>query len=136
MGPAGIITSKVFPCGWLVEQSKAEIRGFGMPISDAMLDRSLDPDLIPATRPAYETFWTDPAGRTWVRVSTADTLQVTLDVFDAEGRWLDQLDVAEPLWAANSFIPVAFGADRLAIAIEDEAGLPLVRIYRIEGPRP
>jgi hypothetical protein len=101
-------------------------------LDEAVLRRSFDISKIPSLRPAFETTWIDREGRIWVRLPKADTAAVHLDLFDAEGRWLDVLSLAEPGWAETAYRPLAFSRTHLALAVEDEDGLPVVRIYRIE----
>ncbi len=115
----------------IVETRVTEMLGNGMGLKEEQLRKSMDPAAIPATRPAFEGVWADGQGRTWVRLSSPDTAAVHLDLFDPEGRWLDQLTVEEPEWANNGYVPLAFSRDRLAILGEDEDGLPIVRIFRI-----
>ena len=99
-----------------------------------LLRKSFDPAMIPDTRPAYEGVWTDPTGRMWVRLPKADNTAVTFDLFDAQGRWLDQLAVPEPTWAARGFRPTSFTRTHVAVPLEDDDGLPFIRIYRIQHP--
>lgn len=117
----------------IVDQRVAQMLGNQMAgaLSEEQLRRSFDITKIPDLRPAYETAWADGEGRIWVRQSSADTVAVHFDLFDAEGRWLDVLSLAEPSWAASSYRPLAFSRTHLALAVEDEDGLPVVRIYRI-----
>lgn len=115
-----------------VEVTVARMLANGMGVSEAALRRALDPALIPDTRPAFERLYVDRMGRTWVRLSVPDTANVHLDLFDPQGRWLDQVTVAHRQWAETSFTPLAFSRDHVAILGEDDDGLPVVSIYRIE----
>jgi hypothetical protein len=67
-----------------------------------------------------------------VRLASADTTAVHLDLFDHEGRWLDQLTLPERGWVEQAYRPMAFSSTHLALGLEDEDGLPVIRIYRIE----
>ena len=87
---------------------------------------------IPDSRPAFETVMTDAAGRRWVRLANADTLNARIDLFDRDGRWLDQLTLPIDKWTRNEYEPVALSKDRAAVIGVDEAGRPLVYVYRIE----
>lgn len=116
----------------IVEQRIAQmLEGGGFSLTEEQLRKSFDITRIPDQRPAYETAWSDREGRIWVRLSKADTTAVHLDLFDAEGRWLDQLTLPEPAWVERTYRPMAFSRTHLALAVEDEEGLPIVRIYRI-----
>ena len=66
-----------------------------------------------------------------MRLPKADTMAVHLDLFDANGQWLDQLRVAEPGWARSNRVPLSFNRTHVALALEDDRGLPFVRIFRI-----
>jgi hypothetical protein len=56
---------------------------------------------------------------------------VHLDLFDPEGRWLDQVTLAEPGWVEQTYRPMAFSRTHLVMGLEDEDGLPVIRIFRI-----
>jgi hypothetical protein len=81
--------------------------------------------------PAVQSLWTaisvDGAGNLWVHRDDREGGRPRFDVFDPEGRFLGE--VASPftkLWAAS------WAGDRVGVLDEDEAGLPRVRVYRIE----
>lgn len=116
----------------LVDDRVAQMLGNGMEFDEPTLRRAFDPGMIPAQRPAFDRLHVDGAGRTWVRLSSSDTLQVHLDLFDPQGRWLDQLTVAHRPWATSSFVPLSFSRDHLAVLGEDDEGLPVISIFRIE----
>lgn len=92
---------------------------------------SFDKSAIPSTRPAYEFFHADEAGRRWVRLSDADTTRVKFDVFDSEGRWLDSLSLPADQWLDAPWGPSDFGPNEVAIATEGEDGRPLIRVFAI-----
>jgi hypothetical protein len=112
----------------IVEQTLVNMPG----TEETALRESFDKSSIPDVRPAWETFWSDAAGRVWVRLSSPDTLAMHLDLFDSSGRWLDTVSIAEPLLATTTYRPMFWGHDRVAFSLQDEDGLPLVRIYRLE----
>lgn len=111
-----------------VTEMRSRTQG-GMP--EASLRSAFDPDLIPDVRPPFETFHVDPLGRTWVRRSLADTTVVELDLFSADRRWLDVVRVSGSLWPSTTWASIAWGADRVVTSGEDEAGRPLLRVFRI-----
>ncbi len=116
----------------LVDDKVTQVLGSGMGgLTEAALRKSMDPDAIPDHRPAFTHLWADRAGRIWTRLSSPDTSAVHLDLFDSEGRWLDQVSVPEPEWADEEYTPVTFGRDRLALLVTDADGLPMIRVYRI-----
>jgi hypothetical protein len=140
----GADTSRIFSRPWvaepvtaaekqaLVERRIAQMLGNGdFGLTEEQLRQSFEIDKIPNQRPAYETAWADRDGRIWVRLASADTAAVHLDLFDPEGRWLDQLTLAEPGWVEQAYRPMAFSRTHLAMALEDEDGLPVIRIFRI-----
>ncbi len=104
----------------------------GGSVPEELLRQAFDPEMIPDHRPAFEAISTDMLGRRWIRVSTRDTTVARFDLFDPGGRWLDQVDVAAAAWARSIWQPPAFARDRVAVMSDDEAGRPLVHIYRIE----
>lgn len=103
-------------------------------VSEQVLRTAFDPAAIPDTRPAYETFAVDAAGRTWVRrvADPSDSSTTTFDLFDTDGRWLDIVGVPAAGWTANAWGPSAWGRDAVAVVIEGEDGRPMVRVYGIE----
>lgn len=116
----------------IVERRIAQMLGNDFfPLSEEQLRKSFDVTKIPDLRPAHEAGWADGEGRIWMRLSSADTTTVHFDLFDEEGRWLDQVSVIAPAWAASSYQPMAFSKTHLAIVLEGDDGLPVVRIYRI-----
>lgn len=100
--------------------------------------KELDPSQIPANHPAFNGLglYVDRAGRTWVRRSLPDSLNVHFDLFSAEGVWLDELTVASPLWASTAYRPIAFSSTHLALLDEDADGLPLIRVFRLSHTAP
>jgi hypothetical protein len=100
------------------------------PIDEATYRRAMDPALIPDQRPAYTRVHVDRTGRRWVELAGADTTAKHFDVFSRDGRWLDTVLVPQELWPAESY-RVAWGTDRVAVAMEDENGLPLLRVFAI-----
>jgi hypothetical protein len=107
-----------------------QLQGRG-PIDEATYRRAMDPSLIPDQRPAYSLIHVDRAGRRWIELDAADTTAKHFDVFARDGRWLDTVKVPRNLWPAESY-RVAWGRDRLVVAMEDADGLPLLRVFRIE----
>lgn len=111
-------------------------RDNGADLAESTIRASLDASLIPDTRPAYEAFWVDREGRTWVRHLLADTTKVQMDLFDAAGRWLDVVELPAEAWTRSAWASVAIGRDEAAVILEGEDGRPLVRVYRIERVSP
>jgi len=99
---------------------------------EAVLRASLLASAIPDQRPAYEQLTVDPIGRTWVRLASGDTTQVRFDLFDHDGRWLDQIAVPQAGWNREWWQPVSFASDRVAVLLEGKDGRPAVLIYRIQ----
>jgi hypothetical protein len=104
-------------------------------VPDEVLRKAFDPTLIPDQRPAFDGIEIDGAGRTWVRLSGADTSQVRFDLFDASGHWLDEVVVPAAAWPANAYGPIAWSRDHVAVVLEDDVGRPMVKIYRIVHQR-
>ncbi len=100
-------------------------------IDPATVRAAFDPSLLPDQRPAFEWLSVDAAGRRWVRLSSPDTTVITFDVFGRDGRWLDVVRIGAADWSRNPWHPVAWGRDRVAIALEDAEGRPLIKVYRI-----
>lgn len=114
------------------------IRNTGGAADEISVRKAFDPSLIPDTRPAFENtgLYLDQTGRTWVRRSLPDTLNVHLDLFGRGGVWLAELTLASPLWAQNAYRPVSLSSDHLALLDEDADGLPIVRIFRLDHAAP
>lgn len=116
----------------IVEERVAEMReGNRDGPSEDVLRASFDPSLIPDTRPAYDVFAIDAAGRRWVRLPSSDTSTVRFDLFDREGRWLDVIQVPRSVWPRTVYASVAWGRSEAAVILEGEDARPLVRVYRI-----
>lgn len=103
-------------------------------VSEQALRAAFDPDLIPDSRPAYETFRVDAAGRTWVRrvADPSDSAAVAFDLFAADGRWLDVVRVPAAGWTTSAWGPSAWSRDAVAVIIVGEDGRPMVRVYGIQ----
>jgi hypothetical protein len=115
----------------LVDRVIAEFNDQEMGVTEAELRTAFDPAAIPDQRPAFEGIWVDREGRRWVRLSSADTTTVQFDLFDREGRWLDQLRLSSTEWPREAWQPTSFSRDRVAVILEGEDGLPVIRIFRI-----
>jgi hypothetical protein len=115
----------------VVEEQIATMVKNQMGSDEATLRRAFDLDLVPRQQPAIEWLHVDGAGRTWARQATGDTTTATFDLFDREGRWLDQLRVADADWAKAAYQSASFAGDRVAVLGETGDGLPVVRIYRL-----
>lgn len=100
-------------------------------VPEAVLRAAFKPDQIPNVRPPFETFHIDPAGRTWVRRSHADTSLVEFDLFSAERVWLDVVRGAGDQWPSTPWASIAWGRDRVAVPGEDAEGRPVVRVFAI-----
>jgi hypothetical protein len=101
-------------------------------LPEAMLRAGMSADKIPDRRPAFEHMATDGTGRTWVvRLTERDDDSVEFDLFDTDRRWLDVVRVAKSSWALDEFAPIAWGHDRVAVAIEDVDGRPAIHVFAI-----
>lgn len=98
---------------------------------EAALRRAFDSALIPALRPAYDHVQVDDAGRRWLLRSDADTSRTRFDLFDAEGRWLDIVEVDPALWTRNIYTGIAWGRREVAVSAEGDDGRPIVRIFTV-----
>ncbi len=96
-----------------------------------VLQASFTVDKIPSERPPFEQFDVDARGRTWVRRSLADSSVVRFDLFGADRQWLDTVAVPAEGWPRATWASVAWGADRVAVYVEDKTGRPAVYLYRI-----
>ncbi len=100
-------------------------------VPEAALRDAFKADDIPDVRPPFESFHIDPAGRTWVRRSYADTSIVEFDLFGADRVWLDVVRGNGTEWPWALWSSIAWGRDRVAVPGEDVDGRPLVRVFRI-----
>jgi hypothetical protein len=141
----GLDTASVFGRSWtttsvsadekaqIVEERVAEVRQTaGSGVAGSAIRAAFDPAMIPDARPAWDAFWVDAGGRTWVRVGTSDTTVVEFDLFYERGRWLDVLRIDAHGWPRSTWASLALGRDRAAVILEGEDGRPLVRVYSIE----
>ena len=104
---------------------------------DAMLARAgrgaTAPPLsdIPAERDYFEAggLRFDEKGRLWVRVERNTSGRTVFDVFDAAGRYIGEVSV--PV----EFRTYAVGAGLLAAVVADDAGVPQVHVWTINGPK-
>ena len=110
---------------------------------------------IPNHKPFFDTFYADSSGRIWVRrlgpstqVSECDvhpTRGPTLrrcwedtfefDVFANDGRYLGALDAPEGIVRYAPPQQICVRDDMVAMAIEDDAGTAMVKIFRLVVPR-
>lgn len=115
----------------IVDGVIAEFNEQEMDVTGDELRKAFDPTAIPDQRPAFEGIWVDREGRRWVRLSSSDTTSAQFDLFDREGRWIDQLGVPSTDWPREAWRPISFARDRVAVILEGEDGLPLIRVFRI-----
>ncbi len=132
-----LLFGRPMPAGTVTAEEKARIVEQRITDSkehtpEAVLRASLLASAIPDQRPAYEQLTVDPIGRTWVRLASGDTTQVRFDLFDHDGRWLDQIAVPQAGWNREWWQPVSFASDRVAVLLEGKDGRPAVLIYRIQ----
>ncbi len=121
----------------LVDARIADMTAANTGLPEAALRAGMPASRSPDERPAFEQFRTDGAGRTWVRRLTDDsTSHVEYDLFDADRRWLDVIRIPRAGWPAQAFAPMAWSADRVAVAVEDDEGRPAVLVYTIERVAP
>lgn len=113
------------------EMIRRQLEGNRTGPDEATYRNAYDPSLIPNTRPAYSTIHVDRSGRRWVELALADTSQIAFDVFGRNGRWLDTVRLPRAQWPQTSY-RTAWGRNAVAVAMEDEDGLPLVRVFAIE----
>ena len=105
--------------------------GVEFPVSEAVIAASMDEGKIPDVRPAFEYFRMGADGSTWVYRITSDTTEQRFDLFGPDRVWRDEIRLPRTEWSAPMFAPTAWGADRVAVAIEDEEGRPLIRVFAI-----
>lgn len=86
---------------------------------------------IPTMHPVWTGVVVDQSGNLWVLLPGPQSEGDSWDVFDPEGRLLGK--VAAPFAATYR---TYWGADRVYQVTEDEAGLPVIRIYRIDRSLP
>lgn len=96
-----------------------------------VLTAAYDPSKLPSEPELFDWIWVDGAGRTWVQRVTGDTTRVQLDLFSRDGVLLDELRVPATQWPSHPHArPVAWTADRVAVAVEGQDGVEFI-IYRI-----
>lgn len=115
----------------LAESKIKEILAFGAPVNESMLRKAFDPTMIPDVQPAFVRLMVFRTGKALVARRSGDTLQARFDLYGADNRWLDSLEVIEPAFATNSFATAALSAGHLAVVGENSTGLPVIRIYRL-----
>jgi hypothetical protein len=96
---------------------------------DAFLEVAKASD-IPTTRLPWTSVMTDPALRGWVRIPPTDGGTGFYDVFDRDGILLGRVASPHPQFG-NGF----WAGDRIYLGDETEAGLPMIRVFRlVTGP--
>jgi sugar lactone lactonase YvrE len=96
-----------------------------------ILTAAYDPTLLPSEPELFDWFWVDGAGRTWVQRVTGDPTLVQLDIFSRDGVLLDEVRIPATRWPTHPHArPVAWTADRVAVAVEGAEGVELIT-YRI-----
>lgn len=84
---------------------------------------------VPTTAPAFDGIGVDGAGDIWIRTPLPeDSTRVLFDIFDAQYRWLGQVSGSRFLGAFR----IGFFGDKMVGQGEDEAGNPVVVVYKIE----
>ena len=112
-----------------IEERVSKDRKF---VPEPVLRASLREDGIPDVRPVFDRIFVDLRGRRWVALSRQAGAPMALDLFDSNGRWLDHVGVAPHNWPDDSWAPIAFGSDRVAVVLTNDEGGPVVRVFRIE----
>jgi hypothetical protein len=103
----------------------------GGQVPEAALRGVLVASAIPDERPAYDGISVDRAGRTWVRLMSADTTMARFDLFAPDGRWLDVVTVPQRDWTRNSATLASFAKERAGTVVLDGDGRATIRIYKI-----
>jgi|CXWL01.1.fsa_nt_gi hypothetical protein len=98
---------------------------------EPVLRASLLASAIPDERPAFDQLAVDRSGRRWVRLSSSDTTTVRFDLFDRNGRWLDLVSVPQSGWSRQSWHPVFWASERVAVLVTDAEGRPAIKVYRM-----
>jgi sugar lactone lactonase YvrE len=92
----------------------------------------VDRSRIPDTKPPVDEFFLDDEGNIWVLPITSIAEQGRLlEVFDPEGRYLGQVELAFPL---ATFPRPVFRDGFLYAVTEDELEVPYIVRARIEKP--
>ena len=90
---------------------------------------TVDPSLLPDTKPAAWNLFVDETGRIWVSRMTDNPNGQDFDLFDAEGRFLGPISLPAPLPFQNTRRVVG---DRIYGVTQDDLGVPYVVRMRIE----
>jgi hypothetical protein len=91
----------------------------------------VDLSRVPRNKPAFSSLFTDDRGWVWVRPSVpAGTSGTALDVFDPEGRYHGRVTI--PI-AVPEGMPLLVRGDRIYAVTMNDAGVPQVVRYRLEG---
>lgn len=91
----------------------------------------IDLSRVPRHKPAFTSIRTDDRGWLWVRPSLPATERnAALDVFDPEGRY--QGRVSLPI-EHDERMPLVIRGDRIYAVVVNDAGVPQVVRFRIEG---
>lgn len=90
----------------------------------------IDLSRIPRTKPAFQSFFTDPDDFLWVTPTTSkDATGHHFDIFDSDGRYLGRI---ESDFVSASYAPVIIG-DRFYTVTTDEFEIPYLIRARIIG---
>lgn len=135
---AGEDTSMVFGRTWTplpvtAERKRLEVETLvsrmGRNFGEDNLRQTFKTDDIPNTVPAFIGLHVDRDGHRWVRLDPGtDSTRSTFDIFNAEGNFLGTLMTSPAL---PQYGRLAFGRGELAVARENEDGLPVVVRYRV-----
>lgn len=103
---------------------------FGDQVDRAAVEEAFKVSDIPTTAPYFESIQVDGRGHRWVRRDDGgNPLAARFDVFDSTGAYLGAVPVPPGFGSAWQTV---WGADRVATITEDEEGLPVVVVYKIE----
>lgn len=101
------------------------------PVREQAGNRPVDPGLVPQTKPVFQGFATDDAGRLWVRRPLPHgELGTVFDVFDTDGRL--RATVRAP-FSLHRYPPPVIRDGRLYGVVRDEFDVPYVILARLEG---
>jgi hypothetical protein len=90
----------------------------------------IDVSRIPDVHPPLAGFLFDDAGRLWVIPVTRPGEARTLEVFEANGRYLGRVALPGPYRST----PKAIRGNRMAVIVRDNDDVPSLTVMRIDKP--
>jgi hypothetical protein len=106
------------------------VENYAKQFDKAAVEEAFKVSDLPSTAPLFRNIAVDRLGNRWLEQDDGGiAANRRFDVFDSTGAYLGQVPIPHDF--GNGW-GTAWGTDRVATSTEDEDGVPVVVVYRIE----